>query len=123
MDFSVSCTMSFDLTSQAAPGSGHVVCSPHPDFQLPAVGIYALVTKDFSRYGPRIGLIDGKSGQQLSYNRIRKATRRFSSGLQRLGFAKGDVLVIVAPNTIEYPIVYLGTLAAGGVVSPSNPTS
>ncbi len=31
------------------------------------------------------------------------------------------MLAIVAPNMPEYSVIYLGTLAAGGVVAPCNP--
>jgi acyl-CoA synthetase (AMP-forming)/AMP-acid ligase II len=106
--------------SQAIIGSDHVVHSPYPAIQLPADDLYTLVTERFLQYGYKIGLIDGMSGREYSYNAIAEAISKFSSGIQRLGFVKGDVLTIVAPNSIEFPIVYLGTLAAGGVVSPCN---
>lgn len=111
-----------DMERSAVIGPDFVVHSPYPDIQLPTDDVYTLVTKNFSTYSSsKIGLIDGMSGRQYSYNEIDEAIGKFSSGLRRLGFVKGDVLTIVAPNSIEYPIVYLGTLATGGVVSTCNP--
>ena len=104
-------------------GSDYVVSSPHPDIKLPTEDIYTLITKEFPNYGSKIGLVDGISGREYSYNEIAETTSKFSCGLQnRLGFEKGDVLSIVAPNSPEYAVLYLGTLAAGGVVSTCNPT-
>ena len=82
-----------------------------------------MITKNFAKYGSKIGLVDGLSGREYSFNEIGETIQRFSSVLQRqLGFGKGDVLAIVAPNSPEYAVVYFGTLAAGGVASTCNPT-
>ena len=84
---------------------------------MPTDDIYTLVTKNFSSYGSKIGLIDGRSGRRYSYNKIIEGISKFSSGLQRLGFVEGDVLDIVAPNCPELAILCLATLATGGVVT------
>ena len=100
-------------------GSNHIVCSALPDIKLPTDDVYTLITKNFSRYGSKIGMIDGISGRRYSYDEIHEAICKFSSGLQRLGLVKGDVLAIVSPNSTDFPVVFLGTLAAGpGVWSP-----
>ncbi len=100
-----------------------MVKSPFPD--IPALqqedDIYHMITRNFSKFGSKVGLIEGLSGREYSYNEIEESSSKFSSGLQRLGFTKGDVLGIVAPNCPEYAIIYLGVLATGGVVSASNP--
>ena len=104
-------------------GTDYVVKSPFPD--IPALqqedDIYHMITRNFSKFGSKVGLIEGLSGREYSYNEIEESSSKFSSGLQRLGFTKGDVLGIVAPNCPEYAIIYLGVLATGGVVSASNP--
>ncbi|KAI9307111.1 hypothetical protein BJ944DRAFT_281646 [Cunninghamella echinulata] len=47
---------------------------------------------------------------------------QFAAGLQdRYDFKKGDVLAIFAPNSIDYVFPVLGTVAANGAVSPTNP--
>lgn len=103
-------------------GSDFVVRSPLPDIQVPSEDIYTLITKRFSTYGSKIGLVDGLSGREYSYNEIAETTNKFSSGLRRLGFDRGDVFGITTPNSPEYAFLYLGTLAAGGVVTTYNPT-
>ena len=35
---------------------------------------------------------------------------------------KGDVLALYTPNNIDTPVINFGTLWAGGVTSPANPT-
>jgi acyl-CoA synthetase (AMP-forming)/AMP-acid ligase II len=106
----LSTSSQFHSTAQVVIGSDYVVRSPYPDIQLPTKDIYSFITENFASYGSRIGLIDGISGREYSYNEIAETVLRFSSGLQRLGFAKGDVLAIVSPNSPEYAVLYLGTL-------------
>lgn len=103
-------------------GSDYVVRSPFPDIQLPTQDIYSLITEKFSKHGTKTALIDGVSGREYSYNELNESICKFSSGLRRLDFNQGDVLGIVAPNCPEYSVLYLGTLATGGVVTTCNPT-
>lgn len=36
------------------------------------------------------------------------------------GLKKGDVVAIISPNTIDWPVVFLGVLAVGGIVTTCN---
>ena len=103
-------------------GSDYVVRSPMPDIKLPNEDIYRRVSSKFSKFGSKIGLVEGISGREYSYNELDESTCKFSSGLQRMGFGKSDVMCIVLPNCPEYAVVFLGTLRAGGVISTCNPT-
>lgn len=84
--------------------------------------MYTFITQEFPKFGSTIALIDGISGREYSYNELNESINKFSSGLQRIGFKPRDVMGIVAPNSPEYAVIYLGTLAAGGTVSTCNPT-
>lgn len=46
-----------------------------------------------------------------------------ASGLHNLGLSQGDLVLILLPNSIYYPIVLLGVLYLGAVVTPMNPLS
>lgn len=46
-----------------------------------------------------------------------------ASGLHNLGVSQGDVVLLLLPNSIYYPIVFLGVLYLGAVVTPLNPLS
>jgi 4-coumarate--CoA ligase len=46
-----------------------------------------------------------------------------ASGLQKLSVSKGDVVLLLLPNSIYYPIVLLGVMYLGAVVTTSNPLS
>lgn len=46
-----------------------------------------------------------------------------ASGLHHTGISKGDVVLILLPNSIYYPIVFLGVLYLGAIVTTMNPLS
>ena len=98
-----------------------MVRSPFTDIEPLTKDLYSLVTDNFPKHGSKIALVDGVSGREYSYNEFNEAVCKFSSGLRRLDFIKGDVLGIVAPNSPEWAVIYLGALASGGVVTTCNP--
>ncbi|GFG36226.1 hypothetical protein Cfor_11307, partial [Coptotermes formosanus] len=63
----------------------------------------------------------GVTGRRYRYAEIRQLCRRFAASLCRTGLQTGDTLTIVMPNTAEWPIVLLGAMEAGLVVSTANP--
>ena len=100
----------------------NIITSPYADIEYSPLDLYSHVFQDFSKYGSKTALVDGISGQEYSFNQIDELTRKFSSGLNRLGFNQHDVLSIVAPNSIAFPIILFGVIASGGVLSTCNPT-
>ncbi|CAO3593102.1 unnamed protein product [Absidia cylindrospora] len=60
--------------------------------------------------------------QALTYGQVKDGILQFAAGLQDyFGFGTGDVLALFAPNAIDFAFPALGAIAAGGVLSPSNP--
>ncbi|KAJ7379770.1 hypothetical protein OS493_012516 [Desmophyllum pertusum] len=48
--------------------------------------------------------------------------KKLASALTKRGFKKGDVFALYLPNVPEYPILFFGVIALGGVVTTLNPT-
>lgn len=44
-------------------------------------------------------------------------SQRFAAGLHNVGFQKGDKLLYVSGNSLVYPVVFMGTFMAGGIMS------
>ena len=61
------------------------------------------------------------TGRRYRYAEIRQLCQRFAASLRRAGLQPGDTLNIVLPNTAEWPIVLLGAMEAGLLVSTANP--
>src|SRR6476469_2438876 len=53
--------------------------------------------------------------RRVTYGELDRAMDRVAAGLQRQGVARGDRVAICAANSIDYALVMLGTLRAGGV--------
>jgi acyl-CoA synthetase (AMP-forming)/AMP-acid ligase II len=74
-----------------------------------------------ARHPDKVALIDGVSGATYTYARVLEACRRMGRVLQDAGIGLGDRVAIVAPNSPEWVIAFMGTLFAGGTVTTLNP--
>ena len=57
----------------------------------------------------------------LTLSSYRNWSQRLAYGLQNAGFQVGDRLFFLSGNTIAWPIVFMGTLMAGGILSGASP--
>ena len=55
----------------------------------------------------------------ISYGELLDTTRRLAAGLQRLGVAKGDRVIIHLPNCPQFVFAYGAALMIGAVAVPS----
>src|SRR3954471_13494978 len=96
--------------------------SPLPDVEIPDQALPTYVLYRARELGDKPALIDGPTGRVLTYAGLDQAVRALAGGLAARGFAKGDVLALMAPNLPEYAVVFHGTAFAGGVITTINPT-
>ncbi|GAB2295142.1 Probable CoA ligase ccl7 [Dionaea muscipula] len=75
--------------------------------------------RNISSYPDKPAMIDVSSGETLTFSQLKSMVAKVSHGLSRLGVSKGDVLLIVAPNLIHFPLCFLGTVALGAIASSS----
>lgn len=59
-------------------------------------------------------------GKGISYGELDQYSRQFAAYLQQ-HFKTGDVIAIMMPNVLQYPIAVLGILRAGMIVTNINP--
>jgi long-chain acyl-CoA synthetase len=78
-----------------------------------------LLEQACARYGERVAYV--QMGAELTYRELDRLTRAFGAWLQHAGFAKGDRIAIMLPNTLQYPIALFGALRAGLTVVNTNP--
>jgi acyl-CoA synthetase (AMP-forming)/AMP-acid ligase II len=97
-----------------------VVRSPYPAVVIPSTSLTAFVLEHADRLGDKPALIDGPSGRTITYGGLSAGVRRLSAGLAERGLRKGQVVAIFAPNLPEWPLVFHGIAAAGGVVTTIN---
>ncbi|XP_061343091.1 4-coumarate--CoA ligase-like 6 [Gastrolobium bilobum] len=98
--------------------------SKHAPLKLPTDPFLDIVSFIFSH--PHNGvsaLVDSSSGCSISYAKLLPLVKSMASGLHKMGVSQGDVVLLLLPNSIYYPIVFLGVLYLGAVVTPLNPLS
>ncbi|KAL4565134.1 hypothetical protein LXL04_029219 [Taraxacum kok-saghyz] len=99
--------------------------SRHPRIDIPSDPFLDVVSCVFShKHNGKTALIDAASGVSISYAELQPLVKSMASGLHhQMGVSKGDVVLILLPNSIYYPIILLGVLYLGAVVSTMNPFS
>ncbi|KAK8926660.1 4-coumarate--CoA ligase-like 6 [Platanthera zijinensis] len=106
-----------------SPETG-VYISKHAPRTLPQDPFQDLVTFLFSK--PHKGekaLIDALSGHCISYSDLRPMVEALASGLHHSGISKGQLVLLLLPNSIFFPIILLGILSLGAIVTTMNPLS
>ncbi|XP_034677290.1 4-coumarate--CoA ligase-like 5 isoform X2 [Vitis riparia] len=69
----------------------------------------------------KTAFIDAATGRRLTFTDVWRAVDSVSSCLSELGIRKGDVILLLTPNSIFFPIVCLSVLSLGAVVTTTNP--
>ena len=91
--------------------------SPCPDpFNLAAYVLEA------GRHTPEKSALEvlGKAGQLWSYAQLISAVRGAAHGLLQAGLGAGDIVMLRLGNTADFPIAYLGAIAAGLIAVPTS---
>jgi 4-coumarate--CoA ligase len=96
--------------------------SPLGDVQVPAVALTGHVLADVAAHPLRPALIDGPTGEVVTYAELEWRVRSLAGGLVSAGLRKGDVVALLAPNCPSYAVVFHAVALAGGVVTTINPT-
>ncbi|XP_031091352.1 4-coumarate--CoA ligase 1-like [Ipomoea triloba] len=70
----------------------------------------------------RVALVDSATKQSVTYAQIQRSIALLATGLHHgLGVRKGDVVFVLSPNSLLYPVICLAVLKVGAVLSTSNP--
>jgi acyl-CoA synthetase (AMP-forming)/AMP-acid ligase II len=95
--------------------------SPLPDVEIPDRPLTEYVLAGGAGQPDKPAMIDGVSGRVMTYGELEDAIRSLAGGLVTAGFGQGDVLALMAPNGLEYAVVFHGAAMAGGTVTTINP--
>jgi acyl-CoA synthetase (AMP-forming)/AMP-acid ligase II len=98
-----------------------ILKSPLPDVEIPDLPLTPFVLRHAERLAEKVAIVDAGSGRSLTYAELARDIRRLAAGLRARGLRKGDVVAIVAPNLVEYPVAFHGAASAGLAVTTLNP--
>ncbi|KNA24856.1 hypothetical protein SOVF_011700 [Spinacia oleracea] len=109
-----------------SPETG-IYSSKHPKIHLPENPFLDVVTHIFSLLNNNGGgnsvLVDSSSGYSIPYSELFPLVKSMACGLHQMGISKGDVVLILLPNSVYLPIIILGVVYLGAIVTPMNPLS
>ncbi|MGC0316381.1 AMP-binding protein [Kitasatospora acidiphila] len=91
--------------------------SEFPDVPLVELPLHEAVLGGADRFGEAPALIDGVTGESLSYAQLAEAVERVAAGLAAAGVAAGDVVALHSPNSIAYPVAVYAVSRVGAVLT------
>jgi acyl-CoA synthetase (AMP-forming)/AMP-acid ligase II len=95
--------------------------SPYPEPSIPAQSLPGYVLAQARTFGDRPALIDGLSGQTISYHELTIRVEAAAAALYALGVRDGTVVAMMGANQPDWAVAFYGVLTAGGTVAPINP--
>lgn len=97
-------------------------CSKLPDIDIPYhLPLHSYCFEKLDEFRDRPCLIQGSTGKIYSYGEVELISRKVAAGLAKLGFKKGDVVMLLLPNCPEFVFVFLGASMAGAMTTTANP--
>ncbi|MBZ0308502.1 MAG: AMP-binding protein, partial [Anaerolineae bacterium] len=105
------------------PGVPHSL-KPYPEYP-----VHATLENSVQKHPTRTALVAsahlpvlGRVANEISYQSLNDNADAMAAALVALGLQKGDRVVIIMPNCVQFAIAFFAILKAGGVVAATNPT-
>jgi acyl-CoA synthetase (AMP-forming)/AMP-acid ligase II len=96
------------------------LASRYPDVEIPDQSVPEFVLAGGASRPDAPALVDGLTGDSISHAQLATYVDRVAAALAARGLRKGDVVAVLCPNTMWYPVVFHGIARAGCVMSPIN---
>ena len=91
--------------------------SQFPPVEVPTTPIWQTVLAGAAARADHPALVDGITGQVISYGRLAHMVERMAAGFAEVGVRPGDVVALHSPNTVLYPAVLYAASRAGATVT------
>jgi len=80
---------------------------------------YDLLQRNASR-SQKVAFVDGASGASLTYGQLRDQAQRFANAIRARGIEPESRVLVAMLDTLEWPVVFLGSILAGVVPIAAN---
>lgn len=108
--------------SEMSPPQEFIFRSKLPDIPIPThLPLHSYCFQNLSKFHHRPCLIDGDTGETLTYADVHLAVRRIAAGLNSLGISQGDVIMLVLRNCPQFALAFLGASRCCAAVTTANP--
>lgn len=110
------------MASQPEQEKEIIFRSKLPDIYIPKhLPLHAYCFENISDFSARPCLIDGASGEVYTYADVELTSRKVASSLHNHGINKGDVIMILLPNSPEFVYTFMGASYLGAISTMANP--
>nr|GMD20366.1 4-coumarate--CoA ligase-like 7 [Ipomoea batatas] len=88
----------------------------------PNLSMVSFLFRNISQYPDQPAIHDADTGRTLTFSQLKSQVSKVAHGLKhQLGVRKNDVVLIFSPNSIDFPLCFLGAVAAGAIATTVNP--
>jgi acyl-CoA synthetase (AMP-forming)/AMP-acid ligase II len=98
-----------------------IYSSLYPDPVIPRTSLPDYVLSAATDQSADPALIDGTTGETLTYGDLRRLVPAIAQYLAALPVQPGDVVALMSPNRPAWAAAFYGTLAAGATITALNP--
>ncbi|KAF5819821.1 putative 4-coumarate--CoA ligase [Helianthus annuus] len=106
-------------------GRDGIFRSLRPPLTIPKTTNKSMISflfRNVSSYPNKPALCDSDSGESLTFSQFKTTVAKLSHAFNtQLGITKNDVVLIFAPNSIQYPVTVYSIIALGAIVTTVNP--
>jgi acyl-CoA synthetase (AMP-forming)/AMP-acid ligase II len=85
--------------------------------EVPTTPVWQTVLAGAAARGDHPALVDGVTGQVITYAQLAHTVERMAAGFAEAGVRPGDVVALHSPNTVLYPVVLYAAGRAGATVT------
>ncbi|KAE8666259.1 4-coumarate--CoA ligase-like 1 [Hibiscus syriacus] len=100
--------------------------SPRPPIQLPTssdLSLTSFIFRSTSSFPHRTALVDADSDHTITFHQLKDHVSALAYGLRhRFHVDKNDVVLIVASNSIRFPVSFLAIVSIGAIATTANPS-
>ncbi|KAL5546117.1 hypothetical protein UlMin_005804 [Ulmus minor] len=97
---------------------------PRPPLHFPTnpnLSLTSFLFQSSSSFPHRTTLIDADSGETLTFLQLKTLISKLSYALVHLNVKKGDIVLILAPNSIHFLVCFFSITALGAIATTCNP--
>jgi acyl-CoA synthetase (AMP-forming)/AMP-acid ligase II len=95
--------------------------SRYPDPVIPRLSLADYVLATAARHSARPALIDGTTGETLTYGDLLRLVPAIAQSLAAVPVRPGDVVALMSPNRPAWAAAFYATLAAGATITALSP--
>ncbi|KZV56553.1 4-coumarate--CoA ligase-like 7 [Dorcoceras hygrometricum] len=105
-------------------GKDGIYRSPRPPISLPKdprMSMIPFLFRDITAISKIPALVDAETGHALTFSDLRTQVFKLSQALLSLNISKNDVVLILSPNSILFPLCFFAIVSIGAIAATANP--